>query len=153
MDNPQSVSDLTSHLGYWLRFVSNHVSYSFARRLQAEGVTVAEWAMLRELFDAQEIGPSRLAEKLGLTRGAISKLAERLIAKQLIGREDRHDDARAHLLALTAAGREMVPRLAALADCNDAEFFSGLTPEERCTIENVLRTIVRERGLKTIPLT
>lgn len=152
MSKPLPVSGLTSHLGYWLRFVSNHVSHAFARKLEAEGVTVAEWAMLRELYGADALGPSRLAEKMGLTRGAISKLADRLVAKQLVKREERDDDARAHLLALSAAGRNLVPRLAGLADINDAEFFDHLTAEERSVIEGILKGIVQRRGLKAIPL-
>jgi DNA-binding MarR family transcriptional regulator len=150
-DSP-SIADLTSHLGYWLRFVSNHVSHAFARKLDAEGVTVAEWAMLRELYAVESLGPSRLAETMGLTRGAISKLAERLIGKGLVTRADRADDARAHILALTARGRDLVPRLAALGDINDAEFFDHLTAQERSTIEIVLKTIVERRGLRGIPL-
>lgn len=152
MSDPLAVAHLTSHLGYWLRFVSNHVSHAFARKLEVEGVTVAEWAVLRTLYGEEALGPSRLAEKMGLTRSAISKLGDRLIAKRLIAREDRDDDARAHLLALTPAGRVMVPRLAALADRNDAEFFDHLTAQERTTIEGILRTIVERRGLTAIPL-
>ena len=89
---------------------------------------------------------------MGLTRGAVSKLADRLIAKHLVEREDCEDDARAHMLALSAAGRAVVPRLAAQADRNDAEFFDHLTADERATMEEILKTIVKRRGLKTIPL-
>ncbi|TBR26261.1 MAG: MarR family transcriptional regulator, partial [Reyranella sp.] len=79
-------SDLETHLGYWLRFVSNHVSHSFSLKLQARGVTVAEWVVLRDLFDGDHVPPSALADRLGMTRGAISKLADRLIAKDQIER-------------------------------------------------------------------
>ena len=33
---PRPASDLTSHLGYWLRYVSNHVSHAFARKLTGD---------------------------------------------------------------------------------------------------------------------
>jgi DNA-binding MarR family transcriptional regulator len=145
-------SELTSHLGYWLRFVSNHVSQAFARKVEEEGVTVAEWVMLRELYDADEVAPSRLAERLGLTRGAVSKLADRLLAKGLIARRDSETDGRAHLLALSDGGRSLVPRLSALADRNDAEFFEDLTEAERRTVEQVMRRIVERRGLKASPV-
>ncbi len=147
-----AASLLTSHMGYWLRYVSNHVSHAFARKLEGHDVTVAEWVVLRELFDGENIAPSRLAEKLGLTRGAISKLADRLIDKGLIAREDSRDDRRAHRLALTRKGNDLVPKLAALADRNDAEFFGDLTADERATVERVLKAIVERRGLKTIPV-
>lgn len=142
---------LTAHLGYWLRYVSNHVSHAFARKLEQRGVTVAEWVVLRELHDTQAMPPSRLADQLGLTRGAISKLADRLIAKDLLSREDDPGDRRAHSLSLTPAGRALVPDLATLADRNDEEFFGHLTNDQREEITVLLRDIVERRGLKTIP--
>ncbi|MDZ4372420.1 MAG: MarR family transcriptional regulator [Phenylobacterium sp.] len=146
-------SPLTSHLGYWLRHVSNHVSQAFARKVEREGVTVAEWVVMRELYGQAEVAPSRLAERLGLTRGAISKLADRLLAKGLIRRRDNEADARAHLLALTDKGHDLIPRLSALADQNDAEFFEHLTDADRETITRVMREIVERRGLKIVPIT
>jgi DNA-binding MarR family transcriptional regulator len=77
----KKVSDLKSHTGFWLRFVSNHVSYRFAQRLETSGVTVAEWVILREMFDSDVTSPSVLAKVTGLTRGAVSKLVDRLLRK------------------------------------------------------------------------
>ena len=76
-------SDLTAHTGYWLRMVSNAVSQDFARKVADEGVTVAEWSFMRALYDADAMAPSALAEKMGMTKGAISKLADRLLGKGL----------------------------------------------------------------------
>jgi DNA-binding MarR family transcriptional regulator len=145
-------SDLTSHLGYWLRYVSNHVSHAFALKVEAKGVTVAEWVVLRDLYETGAIAPSGLAERLGMTRGAISKLADRLIDKLLVAREANAEDARAQTLALTQKGYRLVPELAALADENDAEFFGHLKPEEWLVLERVLKGIVERRGLKSVPV-
>ena len=143
---------LTAHLGYWMRFVSNHVSHAFARKLEGRDVTVAEWAVMRSLHGEEALAPSVLADRLGLSRGAISKLADRLIGKGLLVREASATDGRAQTLALTPAGDALVPELAALADRNDAEFFGDLAPEERETVERVLRSIVEKRGLTQIPV-
>ena len=43
------LSALETHLGYWLRRVSNRVSGAFAQALHAKQVSVAEWVMLRHL--------------------------------------------------------------------------------------------------------
>src|SRR5580692_2128153 len=112
-------SDLHSHIGFWLRYVSNHVSHAFAQKLLASGVTVAEWVILREMFERNGIAPSDLAELTGLTRGAISKLADRLIAKKLLTRTYAKDDRRYQTLALTTAGKQLVPALSTIADEND----------------------------------
>src|SRR5580704_8608408 len=95
---------LESHLGFWLRLVSNHVSHAFAQRLEALGVTVVEWVLLRELYDGER-APSSLAERMGMTRGAITKLADRLARRGLIGRKADARDGRAQLLTLTGQGR------------------------------------------------
>ena len=144
-------SDLHAHLGYWLRMVSNAVSHSFARRVEAQGVTVAEWVFLRMLYDVDTIAPSFLAARMGMTKGAISKLADRLLAKGLVERRPNPDDGRAHESFLEPAGRALVPRLAELADRNDAEFFDLLTQDERRQLEMLLRKIIAERELNAMP--
>lgn len=87
-----------------------------------------------------------------MTRGAISKLGDRLIEKELIARVENPDDKRAHTLSLTRAGRALVPRLAQLADRNDAEFFGALEHDERQRLEELLRKIVRHRALTNTPV-
>ncbi|MBX9710452.1 MAG: MarR family transcriptional regulator, partial [Xanthobacteraceae bacterium] len=78
MSSPPSVSDLTAHIGFWLRMVSNHVSHAFAAKLAEKGVTVAEWSLMRALYAQEPMPPSRVADQMGMTRGAITKLADRL---------------------------------------------------------------------------
>jgi DNA-binding MarR family transcriptional regulator len=147
----REVSELKGHAGFWLRFVSNHVSQAFARKLQASGVTVAEWVILREMFGAGSIAPSLLAESTGLTRGAVSKLVDRLLHKKLLTREGREDDRRYQSIALTDAGRKLVPKLVALADENDAEFFSALSAQERQALMETLKKLVEANALTKLP--
>lgn len=147
-----SVSELTDHLGYWLRLVSNNVSTAFARRLEADDVTVAEWVVLRVLFDVDELAPSKLATIMGMTRGAISKLSDRLLAKRLIERSDSLDDGRAHTLRLSGKGRVLVPKLARLADANDESFFGVLNSEERAALRRALEKIAKHHGLNDTPV-
>jgi hypothetical protein len=45
-----------------------------------------------------------------------------------------------------------VPKLAALADRNDAEFFDHLNADERDAIKNAMQDIVRRQGLKSVPV-
>jgi DNA-binding MarR family transcriptional regulator len=145
------VSDLKKHVGFWLRFVSSHVSQAFAAKLLASGVTVAEWVVMREMFDDEESLPSVLAERIGMTRGGVSKLVDRLVSKNLITRRERGDDRRFQSIALTAAGRRLVPRLAALADQNDEEFFHPLSAGERAALMATMKKLVQAHGLQALP--
>lgn len=152
MKKRSPVSGIETHLGYWLRFVSNHVSHAFSLKLETHDVTVAEWVVLRELYTHEATIPSQLAARLGMTRGAISKLVDRLAGKSLVNRSPSAKDRRYQALELTPAGRALVPKLAALADQNDAHFFAHLKTAERATIEAAMREIVRRHGLKRPPV-
>jgi DNA-binding MarR family transcriptional regulator len=150
--SPQAtISDLRSHLGFWMRFVSNHVSHAFAQKLFNQGVTVAEWVVLREMYNQTEMSPSAVADSTGLTRGAISKLVDRLVAKELVSRKESANDRRYQDIALTPRGRRLIPTLAALADENDQEYFSALSTEEHKTLMATLKKLVENKRLKKIP--
>ena len=147
-----AVPELTAHLGYWLRHVSNHVSHAFARKLAARDVTVAEFALLRMLYGKAPTPPSTIAAQMGLTRGAVSKLADRLAGKNLLIRKASPDDGRAQTLCLTAKGVEFLPELAALADRNEAECFAHLSDHERQYLERILKDTVARLGLTSMPI-
>jgi DNA-binding MarR family transcriptional regulator len=148
----KSTSTLQDHAGYWLRYVSNHVSHAFARKVEAQGATVAEWVLLREMFDLGAANPSQLADAVGMSRGAVSKLVERLCRKKLVARSSSDGDRRYQTVELTVAGKRLVPVLAQLADQNDREFFGHLKPEEKTKLVNLLRDIVRRHGWKDLPV-
>lgn len=147
------IADLKSHLGFWMRFVSNHVSKSFALKLKRCGVTVAEWVVLRELYPGEEgTAHGALSARTGFTKGAISKLLAKLEEKKLVTLKTPPLDRRGQHVSLTSQGRLKVPRLASLADTNDAEYFSHLTASEKQQLLATLKKLVEKNKLKTIPV-
>ncbi|MFZ5755438.1 MAG: MarR family winged helix-turn-helix transcriptional regulator [Pseudomonadota bacterium] len=145
-------SHIEDHLGYWLRFVSNHVSYAFRRKVEARGVTLSEWVILRELYRCGRTSPSAVARTMGMTRGAVSKLVDRLQTKALVTRSFSEHDRRQQQIGLTAEGNRLVPELARLADENDDAFFGHLEPRRREAIAAAMKEIVRIHQMKTVPV-
>ncbi len=150
MPKQTDIAALEDHYGFHLRVVSNAVSHEFARKVAAQGVTVAEWACLRVLYDVAPSAPSALAARMGMTKGAITKLAQRLIAKDLVARAADPGDGRAQFLTMTAKGRTLVPKLAKLADANDAAFFGVLAAVERETLGRLLKKLADRHALKGV---
>ena len=148
----REISALESHLGFWLRFVSNHVSNQFALLVEKEGVTISEWVALRYLFQSSESSTADLIDALGMTKGAVSKVVSRLEEKQYVKRVVSEVDKREQLLTLTPSGITVVPRLAALADQNDADFFGHLPQSKRNDLMEVLRDIAVVHQLKELPV-
>lgn len=150
--NKQSApSPLEAHLGFWLRFVSNHVSRRFQQLLEEKDVTVTEWVALRTLWSQDETTHAELIQALGMTKGAASKVVSRLEEKCLAERLLADGRAREQSLSLTAAGRALVPQLAALADANDAHFFGHLPAAERVALALAMQALVQHHQLKDIP--
>ena len=144
---------LTIHIGFWMRLVSNHASYAFARRLEASGVTVAEWVVLREMYGGDDTtAPSVVAELTGRSRGAVSKLISRLLEKGLVTRKESSSDRRYQDIELTPAAVAMVPKLAKLADENDREFFGVLGKSERKALTGLLRKTAELHQLTKVPV-
>ncbi len=146
------ISPLEVHIGFWLRLVSNHVSHGFKLKLQDSGTTVAEWVVMRALFDRSGIKPSELSDIVGLSRGAISKLLDRLSSKGLIQISKHAQDQRSQQVSLTPAGQDMVPRLAAIADQNDSAAFGHLEPQQRSALMAILTDLANHHNLSQPPL-
>jgi DNA-binding MarR family transcriptional regulator len=153
MKKPKKSPELEHHLGYWLRFVSNHVSYSFRDRIAALGVTVAEWVALRSLYNRSPCTLRQLAEQMGIGAGAASRLVERLIRKQLALRASSTEDRRFVTLELSPAGKKLIPKIAKKADLNDALFFDPLPQQDKDHLLRIMQSLVKIHGLKEKPTT
>lgn len=143
----KSVSAPEDHIGYWLRYVSNNVAYTFSRSLQGCGVTVAEWIVLREIYKTGKISPGVVAQNLGLTKGAVSKLIDRLVGKNLVVRAGLTKDRRFQEIRLTLPGKRLVPQLARIADQNDDRFFGDLPEVQKNDLIDFLKKIVQTHHL------
>jgi DNA-binding MarR family transcriptional regulator len=148
----QAAPQLEAHLGYWLRRVSNQVSGAFARALQARHTSVAEWVVMCQLQEQPGMTPAALAGRLELTRGAVSKIVDKLDAKRWVTHSTRPDDGRVQLLSLTRSGRRILPELAEIADRNDREFFDGLSAKEKATLRRLLGKVAELNQIRNVPI-
>ena len=148
----RSISGLESHLGYWLRRVSNTVSGEFARSLHAKQTSVAEWVLLRHLHEREQTTPGELAEALAMTRGAISKIVDKLQVKGWIRSRVNPEDNRGQLLSLTSVGRRALPELAKIANQNDEQFFACLDADERAALKSLLSKLAEHHQIRDVPV-
>lgn len=138
-------SGLEDHIGYWLRCLSNFVSHSFAEKLEKYDVSVAQWVVLRTLYDAGEANLNEAAEAVGVDKSSLSRMVERLVQKGLVLRQSGAD-RRSLKLKLSASGRKLVPVLAKLADSNDEAFFRALPKAKRAEFLKTVRQLLAANG-------
>src|ERR1700691_5368402 len=138
-------SNLEDHLGYHLRCLSNFVSQSFAEKLESEDVSVAQWVVMRVLYDNEDATLNEEEEEVVVDKSALSRMVERLVQKNLVNRKEG-GDRRSVSLTLTSAGKRLVPKLAKLADENDKAFFSSLSQKQRNELLKTIRQLLDENG-------
>jgi DNA-binding MarR family transcriptional regulator len=143
---------LEVHLGYWLRLVSNRVSGTFARLLQERQISVAEWVALNQIERGTDVTPAELADAMDMTRGAISKVLDKLEAKHWITRTASREDNRVQLVSPTRPGRRVLPELAAIADDNDSRFFCALDADEQATLRKLLQKLADVHRINNLPV-
>jgi DNA-binding MarR family transcriptional regulator len=138
-------SKLEEHLGYWLRCLSNFVSHSFAERLARQDFSVAQWVVLRTLYDSSGVTLNEAAAQVGVDKSSLSRMVERLVKKGLVNRT-QGDDRRSVGLTLTPAGKKLVPQLAQLADENDTAFFSTMASNQRSEFLATIKRLLTANG-------
>lgn len=144
--------DLEDHLGYWLRFVSNHVSGSFREGLAEYDVTVAEWVALRTIAMHAPCTLNTVSEQIGVDNGATSRLVDKLNKKKLVSRKTGAKDRRAITLELSESGKKLLPKLIHLADKNDEAFFGSLTKVDKEHLKRIMKTLIEANKLTEKPI-
>jgi DNA-binding MarR family transcriptional regulator len=89
---------------------------------------------------------------MGMTRGAISKVLDKLQFKGWISRATSPEDNRVQLLALTRQGQHVLPELTTIADGNDEHFFGALDATERATLRKLLKKLADTHQMHHIPV-
>ncbi len=87
-----------------------------------------------------------------MTRGAISKIVDKLEAKKLIECRADAEDNRVRRLSLSRRGHRALPLMAEIADQNDEQFFDCLTSEERDVLLSLMRKLSDFHRINTIPM-
>jgi DNA-binding MarR family transcriptional regulator len=138
-------------LGYWLQLVGNAVSRALSVETGEFGVSASEWILLRELSGLGRASPSALAHSLGITKGTVSKLIDRLKELDVVSVAVSRTDGREREVSLGALGRAMLPTLVQAAQENDERFFGHIAADERERIVAALKLVASRHALRPVP--
>ncbi|WP_431676806.1 MarR family winged helix-turn-helix transcriptional regulator [Kitasatospora sp. KL5] len=97
-------------------------------------------AALRRAGEPFERAPGELAAHTMVTTGAMTKRIDRLERAGLVTRRRSDADGRARVVALTAAGRELIDRAFADHMRNERRLLGTLDPAEAAALETLLTT-------------
>lgn len=129
-------------VGYMMRRIISLVSQGVERELEPTGLTNAQWMPLLKLYMGQASTVAELARECELDAGSMTRMLDRLEAKNLCRRVRSVDDRRVVNIELTDAGRiaaQEIPKT--LCGIQNA-CLAGFSVEEWQALKGFLRRIL-----------
>lgn len=111
------------------------------RRSRGPGVSVPQFRVLTYLNRTEGASLSAVADRVGLSLPAMSRLIDGLVARDLVQREESPDDRRRVTLRLTNLGRDLVRTARAGAQMRLAEALSTLAPSHRSDVATAMQRL------------
>ena len=121
---------LKRNLGYLLNRCGALMAQRFERELAPYGITLAQWGALLAVDRTGSASPSDVAERVGIDRGAATRLIARMEHKNLLERAADTSDKRAVVLRLTDDARRLMPTLMARSQQVNADALAALPEAE-----------------------
>lgn len=110
------------------------------------GLTVPQFRSLCFINSGQGHSLSEVADFIGLSLPAMSRLVDGLVEKKLLSRRPCAEDRRHVRLAVTTAGKAALREARLLAQAHLAEALKQITPKQRLAVVQSMKTL---RGVFT----
>lgn len=115
---------------FWINRLASQMREAFNDALTEHEVSWPQWMILNVLFHELATTPAQIADHIAVDRSAVTRLLDRLEAKQLVQREHDGLDRRSVKVHLTRSGHALVETLNELAVAHQNRFLRQLHPTE-----------------------
>ncbi|MDB5843249.1 MAG: transcriptional regulator, MarR family [Polaromonas sp.] len=129
-------------VGYMMRRIISLVGQGVERELEPSGLTNAQWVPMLKLYMGCASTAAELARQCELDAGSMTRLLDRLEAKQLCTRIRSSDDRRVVNLELTDAGRAAAKEIPAVLCGMQNALLAGFSADEWQTLKSYLRRML-----------
>ena len=129
-------------VGYMMRRIIALMAQGVERELEPAGLTNAQWVPLFKLYMGCGSTAAELARQCDLDAGSMTRLLDRLEAKQLCRRTRSSDDRRVVNLELTDAGRLAAQEIPGILCTVQNSLLAGFSVEEWQTFKSYLRRML-----------
>jgi DNA-binding MarR family transcriptional regulator len=136
---------------YELRETSRLLLAVLKRSTEPHGITLAQYFLLRHLWDDEGLNQSELTERLGTTQPATVATVDSLEKRRLIKRIRSTEDRRVVQLYLTAKGRVMRDTLLGYAHDLSFQALDGVGVPDVAKMRTLLARVRANLAVAVIP--
>jgi DNA-binding MarR family transcriptional regulator len=143
----ETTLQLDGYLPFRLSVASNAVSGLIARAYEDRfGLSIPQWRLVCVLAEDKGLTQVQIVARTMMDKVTVSRAAQGLVKRRLIGRTQNKTDGRSHMLTLTAAGRCLYAEIAPLALAYEATLIAGLAPDEVALLKRLLGRLQAATG-------
>lgn len=121
------------------RRVKQYAQYQF--NCQQFGITVDQWAILKNLGQYTDLSQKELADYCGKDQPTLTRIVDILVSKNLVERRANPTDRRSFVVHLTKAGVQKVEALSAQVSEIRMQAWKNLNEEDFEHLKRILNTI------------
>lgn len=138
---------LDAYLPYRLSVASNAVSGLIARAYEDRfGLTVPQWRLICVLAEDGAMTPGQIVARTVMDKVTVSRAAQGLLKRHLVGRSAHGVDGRSHLLTLSPQGQRLYADIAPMALEYEQALLRGLDPAEVAQLKALLEKLQSAAG-------
>lgn len=112
-----------------------------AAHVQRLGLTPAQFDVLATLGNIEGLNPKQLGDKTLITKGTLTGVVDRLLAKGLVERLPDPRDGRGQIVRLTAKGQSLFEEVFPAHGAHMAQAFGRLDAAQFASTEHALREL------------
>ncbi len=145
--------DLDNAIGYAVGHAAARIKIALRRVFATAGhdVTPDQWVVLCRLLENEGLTQAALGERTVKDKTTITRILDRLEARELLTRRRDPDDRRSQRLYLTDAGRTLALALVPIVQAFADAAYADLTENDKTVLRDLLRRI--EARLDHLPET
>lgn len=133
----------SKNLGYLLNRCAARMAARFEAELAPHDISLAQWGALLAINETGEASPTDIAYRVGIDRGATTRLLARMEAKGLITRCSHEGDGRSVVLKLSTETATKMPDLLTLSKRVNREALSTFPEAEADALLSSLTALLQ----------
>ena len=124
--------------GFLVGQLASRMQLQVDRALATKEVTAPQWTVLWILNSGHATTPSDISDYLSMNTGAVTRLLDRMVAKNLIVRKADERDRRRIFLEMTPEAKALYPHLPPLVTEVVKQFFHDISAEDLTIFKQIL---------------
>ncbi len=136
-----NIKSFESHLGFLIYDLARYYRIAFDKKMASYGLTRSQWFTLGYVYREEGISQTKLAELLGIGKGTVGGLIDRMETNEWVKRRPDPKDRRTNLVYLTKKSRAKVSEIMKLADQLIQDSVQSLGEKEKTILIDSLKII------------